>query len=172
MLRFFSIFGVTLLVLFRIDMLESVQRTVIAPWSDWLAVLSFLCMTLFDPDVMHSGRLLYSQSTGFAVSIEAGCNGIEAAIVLIAGVLAFPATWTQKAWGFAIGFGAIQVANLLRIISLYYLGRWNMQWFEFAHLYLWQALIMLDVLVVWLLWMRWVGRQAAGAEISRTAHAI
>ena len=31
---------------------------------------------------------------------------------------------------------------------------------------------MLDVLVVWLLWMRWVGRQAAGAEISRTAHAI
>ena len=97
MLRFFSIFGVSLLVLFRIDMLESVQRTVIAPWSDWLAVLSFLCMTLFDPDVMHSGRLLYSPSTGFAVSIEAGCNGIEAAIVLIAGVLAFPATWTQKA---------------------------------------------------------------------------
>ena len=31
---------------------------------------------------------------------------------------------------------------------------------------------MLDVLVVWLLWMRWVGRQAVRAEISRTAHAI
>ena len=46
---------------------------------------------------------------------------------LVAGVLAFPSTWVQKAWGFAMGFAAIQVANLLRIISLYYLARWNMQ---------------------------------------------
>ncbi|MCB1979433.1 MAG: exosortase H [Burkholderiaceae bacterium] len=172
MVRFLGIFGVSLLVLFRIDMLDSVQRTVIAPWSDWLAVVSGLLMTPFDSDVMHSGRLLYSKSTGFAVSIEAGCNGIEAAIVLLAGVLAFPATWAQKAWGFIAGFGTIQVANLLRIISLYYLGRWNMEWFEFAHLYLWQALIMLDVLVVWLLWIRWVGRNAVQAKNAPTAHAI
>jgi hypothetical protein len=26
--------------------------------------------------------------------------------------------------------------------------------FEWAHLYVWQALIMLDVLIVWLLWVR------------------
>jgi hypothetical protein len=31
-----------------------------------------------------------------------------------------------------------------------------MKVFEFAHLYLWQALIMLDVLVVWLLWVRYL----------------
>ena len=172
MIRFFIIFAVTLLVLFRIDMLDSVQRSVISPWSDWLAVLSALCMTPIDSDVVHSGRLLYSQSTGFAVSIEAGCNGIEATIVLLAGLLAFPATWVQKIWGLVLGFGAIQVANLLRIISLYYLGRWNMQWFEFAHIYLWQALIMLDVLVVWLLWIRWVGRHVIQAVPSPSAHAI
>ena len=48
-----------------------------------------------------------------------------------------------------------------------------MQWFEFAHLYLWQALIMLDVLVVWLLWIRWVGRQAAQTRTpSAVAHAV
>lgn len=28
------------------------------------------------------------------------------------------------------------------------------RWFEFAHLSLWQTLIMLDALLVWLLWMR------------------
>jgi hypothetical protein len=26
--------------------------------------------------------------------------------------------------------------------------------FEWAHLYVWQALIMLDVLIVWLIWVR------------------
>ncbi len=42
----------------------------------------------------------------------------------------------------------------MRIVSLFYLGQWNQQWFEWAHLYVWQALIMLDALIVWLLWTR------------------
>jgi exosortase/archaeosortase family protein len=52
----------------------------------------------------------------------------------------------------------VQAANILRVISLYYLGKWDKEVFDFAHLYLWQALIMLDVLVVWLLWIRAVAR--------------
>lgn len=56
---------------------------------------------------------------------------------------------------------AVQGVNLLRIISLFYLGQWRFGVFEFAHLYLWQALIMLDVLVVWLLWERWLPTRAA-----------
>ena len=35
-----------------------------------------------------------------------------------------------------------------------YLLQWNPVWFEWAHLYLWQALIMLDGLIVYLLWVR------------------
>jgi hypothetical protein len=38
------------------------------------------------------------------------------------------------------------------------LGKWDKEVFDFAHLYLWQALIMLDLLVVWLLWIRAVAR--------------
>ena len=32
----------------------------------------------------------------------------------------------------------------------------NASAFEWAHLYVWQTLIMVDVLVVWLLWLRWI----------------
>jgi exosortase/archaeosortase family protein len=53
---------------------------------------------------------------------------------------------------------AIQALNLVRIVSLFYLVQWSARAFEFAHLYLWQALIMLDVLLAWLLWLRWVTR--------------
>jgi len=98
------------------------------------------------------------------VSIEAGCNGVEAAIILIAGMLAFPSSLKLKLAGIVIGIVAVQGVNLLRIISLFYLGQWNYQAFEFAHLYLWQALIMLDVLVVWLLWIRAVARETPSSE--------
>lgn len=115
-------------------------------------------MTVFDADVISYGRVIQSKSSGFGVSIEAGCNGVEAVIILVAGMLAFPADLRLKLTGIAIGAVAVQGVNVLRVISLYYLGKWDKEVFEFAHLYLWQALIMLDVLVVWLLWIRAVAR--------------
>ena len=48
-------------------------------------------MTMFDADVISQGRVLFSQRTGMGVSIEAGCNGVEAAIILIGAMTAFPA---------------------------------------------------------------------------------
>ena len=167
MSRFFLLFGALLATLFGVELLNPVQVAVIHPWTNLLARMSAGIMTWFDADVISQGRVLQSKVTGFGVSIEAGCNGVEAAIILIAGVVAFPAPLKLKAAGIVVGIVAVQTANLLRVVSLYYLGQWNMEAFEFAHLYLWQALIMLDVLVVWLLWMRLVARQS-GASLAPT----
>ena len=83
---------------------------------------------------------------------------MEATIVLLAAILAFPATWKQKLVGLAAGILAVQGLNVVRVISLFYLGQWDRDWFEWAHLYVWQALIMLDVLIVWLIWVRTLPR--------------
>ena len=54
----------------------------------------------------------------------------------------------------------MQLLNVVRVISLFYIGQWDFAVFEWAHQYVWQALIMLDVLVVWLIWVRRVPRGA------------
>ena len=54
-----------------------------------LANISTAVIVPFDDTVIAQGRILRDATTGFAVSIEAGCNGVEA-IVLIAGIVAFP----------------------------------------------------------------------------------
>jgi exosortase H (IPTLxxWG-CTERM-specific) len=163
MWRFIAVFVIVLAVLFGIEKLNPVQAAVTHPWTEFIAWFSAQLMTMFDPDVLSHGRILQSQSTGFGVMIEAGCNGIEALIILIAGVVAFPAPWKLKLLGITMGCMAVQGVNVIRVISLYYLGKWDQAVFEFAHLYLWQALIMLDVLVVWLLWMRAVARKQGAA---------
>jgi exosortase H (IPTLxxWG-CTERM-specific) len=84
---------------------------------------------------------------------------VEATLVLLAAMLAFPASWARKAIGLAVGIAAVQGLNIVRVISLFYLGQWNYDVFEWAHLYVWQALIMLDVLIVWLLWVRTLPRE-------------
>ena len=75
-------------------------------------------------------------------------------IILVAAILAFPAPWRYRLWGMALGILTIQILNLVRIISLIFLGMWNHAAFEWAHLYVWQALIILDALLVWLIWLR------------------
>ena len=154
MLRFLILFIATLVTLFAAELTSPVQSIVVLPWTEALARISVGLITLFDSHVVATGKILQNTTNGFAVSIEAGCNGIEAAIVLIAAMLAFPAPWKHRAIGILAGLFAVQMLNIVRVISLFYLGQWNMTAFEWAHLYLWQALIMLDVLIVWLVWIR------------------
>ena len=158
MLKFLLIFVTCLMVLFTVELLNPVQAAVIQPFTAVLAWISASIILPLDDTVISSGRVLRDSASGFAVSIEAGCNGVEASIVLIAGVLAFPATWPQRATAIILGFIAIQLLNILRIISLFYLGQWNYEIFEWTHLYLWPVLIMLDVLLVFALYLRWLSR--------------
>lgn len=162
MLRFFVLFLVLQAVLFGLELTPWAQTHFVEPWTGTLAAISTWLVTVFDPNVMAVGKIMRSTTNGFAVSIEAGCNGVEATIVLVAAILAFPAPWKHKLAGLAAGIVAVQGLNVVRVISLFYLGQWNREWFEWAHLYVWQALIMLDVLVVWLIWVRTLPRAGEG----------
>ena len=158
MTRFLLTFCSVLIALFTLEMLKPVQEAVIQPFTGLLATVSTAIILPFDDTVIAQGRILRDGTTGFAVSIEAGSNGIEAAIVLIAGIMAFPAAAIHKFTAIAAGFVFVQALNIVRIISLFYLGQWNYSVFEWFHLYLWPVLIMLDVLIVFALYLAWLGK--------------
>jgi exosortase H (IPTLxxWG-CTERM-specific) len=159
--RFFLAFLLVQAVLFGFELTPWAQAWFVHPWTDALAAISADIVRWFDPQVLAHGNVLRSSRNGFAVAIEAGCNGVEATIVLVAAMLAFPASWRRKLLGLAVGIVAVQGLNIIRVISLFYLGQWNLEAFEFAHRYVWQALIMLDVLIVWLIWVRTLPRGPA-----------
>lgn len=165
MSRFFILFVVILVSLFAAELTPPVQNAIVLPWTEALARISASLIMLFDSNVAAYGKILQSTTNGFAVSIEAGCNGIEAAIVLIAAMLAFPAPWKNRIFGILAGLLAVQLLNIVRVISLFYLGQWNLNVFDWAHLYLWQALIMLDVLIVWLVWIRMLPPSSASSDV-------
>lgn len=168
MKRFLFIFIAVLISLFGLELLPWVQNNLVLPWTTLLASACVGLVGMFDTSVMAQGKVIWNPATGFGVSIEPGCNGVEAFIVLCAALLAFPSAWLHKAWGLVVGFVAIQALNVVRVISLFYLGQWNKDAFDFAHHYLWQGLIMLDVLAVWLLWIRVAAPMAAVVGTSKT----
>ena len=155
-------FVMILLALFTIELMGPVQTWVIEPFTAAVAKVSAIVLQTFDSTVQAQGIVLRNIETGAAVSIQPGCNGVEAMIVVLAAIIATPASWKYKLIGIGLGFLAIQALNVVRIISLFYLLQWNPVWFEWAHLYLWQALIMLDGLIVYLLWVRMLPAPVTG----------
>ena len=164
MKRFAILFAVIVVALFAAQLTPIAQALVVDPWTSSVAHVATWVAKAFDSSVAVDGATLYSPTTGFAVTILSGCNGLEAMIVLLAAIVAYPAPWKHRAAGLAGGALAVQLLNIVRIVSLFYIGQWSLKVFEWAHLYLWQALIMLDALIVWLLWLRLLPRDPPAPE--------
>jgi len=158
--RFLAGFAALVLALFTAELTAPVQQAVVMPWTRELARACVALIAAFDGHAQAFGEVVRSTTNGFAVAIESGCNGIEACIVLVAAILAFRAPWRRKVAGVLGGVLAVQLANVVRVVSLFYVGQWSLAAFEWAHLYVWQALIMVDAMVFWLLWLRWIREPA------------
>lgn len=159
MLRFLLVFLAIQMTLFGLNLMTWVQTHIVLPWTSFLASVCAKLVLIFDNSAAATGKVLWNTENHVGVSIEAGCNGLEAYIILIAAVMAFPASRRNKLIGLVAGFLAIQLLNVVRVISLFYIVQWNREVFDFAHHYVWQALIMLDVLIFWLLWAGWSNKQ-------------
>ena len=145
-------------VLFTLEMLQPVKQGVIDPFTNSLALVSGYLMGVFDSGIAVDGIYISSLRKAFTLRIEAGCNGVEPMIIFTAAVVAFQASVKAKLMGIVIGFFGIQIINILRIISLFYIGEWSLKAYEWAHLYVCQALILLDAFVLWVIWVRQLDR--------------
>ena len=116
-----------------------------------LVALSHKIITICGGHAARQGAILRSPG-GFAVEMRDGCNAVNVTILLCSAVFAFPAAWHMKALGILGGAAIIQVVNLCRFITLFYLGQYSMPWFDFAHAYVWESLILLDTMVVFWYW--------------------
>ena len=163
--RFVLLFGVSLAVLFGL-LLAPPTEPAVARFTRGLVTVSAALIRLFGGHAVAIGDLLENPTDHFAIQMAYGCNGAHVTILLWAAVLAFPATWKQKAKGLFAGTAALHVVNLIRFISLFYVGIYNRSWFDFAHLYLWESLMMIDTLVIFWTWAHFVRKSGQLTDAS------
>jgi exosortase H (IPTLxxWG-CTERM-specific) len=164
MRRFVWLFPMCLLVGFGLLQVPPVAATV-NRFTVALVSVSAAVIHLFGGNAIVVGVLLQSP-VGFAVRVENGCNAINVTILLWAAILTYPAAWLRKFQGLAAGALVLHTVNLLRIISLYYLGQYSQAWFNFAHFYVWESLIVLDTLVIFWLWAVFVRKARLAPHVA------
>jgi exosortase H (IPTLxxWG-CTERM-specific) len=148
--RFLLTFAVLLALFYAIIALHPVNDHVVVPFTGAVARVSGRILNVLGERVSVSGTAITSNA--FTVNIENGCNGLETALLLAAAVLAFPASWRQRVAGFLLGFAAIELVNLVRVVSLFWIGAHRPRWFGSAHTLVWQSLVVLAGVGLFILW--------------------
>lgn len=142
---------VALLVLFYLIVASRpVNDHVIVPFTAGIARVSGLVLNAIGEKSEVIGTEIRSSS--FGVNIENGCNGVETALLFGAAVLAFPARWKRRLLGLAAGFLAIQALNLFRVVTLVWIGIHRPALFNSSHTVIWQSVVVLFGVVLFLLW--------------------
>lgn len=148
--RFVLLFAVWLAVLFLLLAWRPVNDGLVAPYTAFIAREAAVVLRWFGVSAQAAGMTL--SSPRFSVAIYNGCNGLEASIVLLSGILAFPSRWRWKAIGVAMGLLVIHVVNLVRVLSLFVLGMVKREWFSAFHNVIWQVVIVVLAVVLLVVW--------------------
>lgn len=160
--RFLFLFLMILGVSFTVVALRSVNDVFVVPYTVLIARASGAILRLLGESATVTGCVV--SSPRFAVTIFNGCNGLITSLIFVSGVLAFPARWPAKLIGVAGGLFAIQLINMVRIVSLFYVGIFFPALFNDAHIYIWQSVVILAGVGLWIGWAHFFadpGRRAS-----------
>jgi exosortase H (IPTLxxWG-CTERM-specific) len=162
-ITFLLLFLVLLGGSFALISLNWVNDHAIEPFTAGVARASGAGLNLLGQHVTLQGTII--QGPRFAVNIRNGCNGVEAMLIFLAAVLAFPATWRSRLLGLGIGIVAIQVVNLVRVIALYLTGVYFPKIFDASHTVIWQSIVILFGVLLWIFWAnRWAAPSSESVE--------
>ena len=89
---------------------------------------------------------------GMDLKIIPECTPLLPAIILIASMAVGRQHLKEKLYGMFVGFIALSVINFVRTVSLYFVAAHQPQWFDNAHLILWQSLMVVLTIGLWFLW--------------------
>ena len=149
-IAFVAKFAATLIVLYVATAYAPVNDHFVVPFTEIVVTTAaFLLRSVHQP-IAVAGTIL--RSPRFALDVRNGCNGLEAVMVLAAAMLAFPATLRSRLAGLAVGAAAIEIINLVRVSSLVWLGEHHRDWFDFVHVGVWQSIVILAAMVIFVVW--------------------
>ncbi len=111
-------------------------------------------LRMLGDDAAAAGKSIVSSR--FSLSIEVGCDAVQASAFFLFAVAVSPVSVPLLARVPYLLFGALflSVINLFRILSLYFTGIHYPEAFEFVHIDVWQALFVFMPLVLWVAWLR------------------
>ena len=149
-LLFIARFLGALVVLYLFIAFNPVNDYVIVPFTRAIVHASAAVLRMVREPAVINGTVI--RTPNFALDVRNGCNGVEAMLLLASAVFAFPATLRSRLVGLLAASAAIQLLNLVRVSSLVWLGEHHRRAFDLMHVAVWQTVVILAAVGMFLYW--------------------
>lgn len=102
---------------------------------------------------LSSPSIYILNQSGVVINVFEGCNGINVMIVFASFLFAFGGQKKKIVWFLMLGLVLIYVANIGRVIALYYVAEYWATYFYYAHKYVLTAFLYALVFMLWWIWI-------------------
>ena len=135
-----------------------------------LAHVAAFALSVLGASVSLDGAII--DADGFLAVVAAQCTGIELILVFAAAVLVCPVSLRARLWALLLGIPALCALNLVRVVSLLFVGVRFPEHFDTAHLVVWQTVMVAAALAMWLIWCKRSWYKQASGEGASTNHRL
>jgi archaeosortase B (VPXXXP-CTERM-specific) len=116
----------------------------------WTARMTAWGLSAIGFEAQADGRFVNSSLLDVEVIRE--CTAVHPILIFAAAVLAHPCGWKPKLLGIGLGIPTLLLINVVRMVSLCFVGNRYPDSFETIHLLVWQSLIIFLTVLIWILW--------------------
>ena len=145
--------GLAAWVLYR----ETIVGPVVLPLQVLTARVTLASVHLIGLEGARLGIVVY-HPRGFGYEISHGCTGLVPVALLATGIIAYRASVAKKIVGVLVGAPALLLLNLVRLVHLYVVGVRRPGWFAPLHEWVWELVVVLAAVGLWVAWLIWVDR--------------
>lgn len=150
--RFVGIFAALVVLIFFFTSTKFFLKSIFPPYLHLNAGGTARILAALGEDAVANEAVV--STPRFALEIRRGCDAVDPISVLIAAIFAFPTTLKHQISGVVVGSLWLTLLNMLRIVSLYYVGVHVPAAFDLVHVDIWQPLFLLLAILFWILWVR------------------
>ena len=150
-LKFWGGFLFLILLYFGISYFPFYETYILTPVSSIYAKASSLILNLFGEGTSSSGVQISSNE--FSISVKKGCDGIAATIFYISCILWTPGPKKSKINGILFGIIILSGLNLIRVVSLFWIGAYVPSIFDFMHVEFWQVAYIGIAVFLYVYWL-------------------
>ncbi len=157
-LGFIALMGLYYYLSFKPFFIESINNPILKGY----ASAGHQILNLLGMGTSHTNFSI--SSSEFSINVGRGCDAVSPTVLLLVAVLLFPVAFRWKWQMLLIGPLILAAINLVRVVSLFLIGRQSKQLFEIFHTEIWQGLFIFLVFLGWAYWVNWAMKKQAEHE--------
>lgn len=136
----------------EIKSLEIIWRSADFLAAEVYKVSFWLNAHLFQLEMKEEGMNVMRFANNQALLVAESCSGLKQFFQIAVLFLVYPGPWKHKAWYIPLGFAAIHLTNIVRVVALSVWMAHDVPYWQFAHDWIMRPMYYVVIFALWYIW--------------------